>query len=96
MESSVILQRVTSLPQSALAGQAVSDDEALINKKLPKELLLRIFSFLDIITLCRCAQVSKSWNILALDGSNWQRIDLFNFQTDVENIHSEQAAYSKD
>ncbi|CAK7312243.1 F-box/LRR-repeat protein 2 [Vulpes lagopus] len=48
------------------------------------ELLLRIFSFLDIVTLCRCAQISKAWNILALDGSNWQRIDLFNFQTDVE------------
>ncbi|VCW67232.1 unnamed protein product [Gulo gulo] len=44
----------------------------------------RIFSFLDIVTLCRCAQISKAWNILALDGSNWQRIDLFNFQTDVE------------
>ncbi|EGW04706.1 F-box/LRR-repeat protein 2 [Cricetulus griseus] len=26
----------------------------------------------------------EAWNILALDGSNWQRIDLFNFQTDVE------------
>jgi hypothetical protein len=26
----------------------------------------------------------KAWNILALDGSNWQRVDLFNFQTDVE------------
>uniref|UniRef100_H9GK54 F-box and leucine rich repeat protein 2 n=1 Tax=Anolis carolinensis TaxID=28377 RepID=H9GK54_ANOCA len=61
-----------------------NDEEALINKELPKELLLRIFSFLDIITLCRCAQVSKAWHILALDGSNWQRIDLFNFQTDVE------------
>uniref|UniRef100_A0A8C0JDB9 F-box and leucine rich repeat protein 2 n=1 Tax=Chelonoidis abingdonii TaxID=106734 RepID=A0A8C0JDB9_CHEAB len=59
-------------------------DEAPINKKLPKELLLRIFSFLDIVTLCRCAQVSKAWNVLALDGSNWQRIDLFNFQTDIE------------
>ena len=96
--------------------------------------LSRIFSFLDIVTLCRCAQISKveyclaasvnerdelgsnnittkrlgrqnitcsqwmcpshptssltstsqAWNILALDGSNWQRIDLFNFQTDVE------------
>uniref|UniRef100_A0A8C3T3R3 F-box and leucine rich repeat protein 2 n=1 Tax=Chelydra serpentina TaxID=8475 RepID=A0A8C3T3R3_CHESE len=43
-----------------------------------------IFSFLDIVTLCRCAQVSKAWNVLALDGSNWQRIDLFNFQTDIE------------
>ncbi|ERE75854.1 F-box/LRR-repeat protein 2 [Cricetulus griseus] len=63
-----------------------NNDDGLINKKLPKELLLRIFSFLDIVTLCRCAQISKAWNILALDGSNWQRIDLFNFQTDVERI----------
>uniref|UniRef100_A0A8C6PEX2 F-box and leucine-rich repeat protein 2 n=1 Tax=Nothobranchius furzeri TaxID=105023 RepID=A0A8C6PEX2_NOTFU len=55
-----------------------------INKKLPKELLLRIFSYLDVVTLCRCAQVSKAWNVLALDGSNWQKIDLFNFQTDIE------------
>lgn len=61
-----------------------NSDDGLINKKLPKELLLRIFSFLDIVTLCRCAQISKAWNILALDGSNWQRVDLFNFQTDVE------------
>ncbi|XP_056105586.1 F-box/LRR-repeat protein 2 [Rhinichthys klamathensis goyatoka] len=61
-----------------------NSDEALINKKLPKELLLRIFSYLDVVTLCRCAQVSKAWNVLALDGSNWQKIDLFNFQTDIE------------
>ncbi|XP_025769471.1 F-box/LRR-repeat protein 2 [Puma concolor] len=67
-----------------LAEVFSNNDEGLINKKLPKELLLRIFSFLDIVTLCRCAQISKAWNILALDGSNWQRIDLFNFQTDVE------------
>ncbi|KAG5886061.1 hypothetical protein JTB14_009509 [Gonioctena quinquepunctata] len=60
------------------------EDEAPINKKLPKELLLRIFSYLDVVSLCRCAQVSKAWNILALDGSNWQRIDLFDFQKDVE------------
>ena len=32
-------------------------DEALINRKLPKELLLRVFSYLDIISLCRSAQV---------------------------------------
>lgn len=62
----------------------MADDEAQINKKLPKELLLRIFSYLDVVSLCRCAQVSKAWNILALDGSNWQRIDLFDFQKDVE------------
>ncbi|XP_066929041.1 F-box/LRR-repeat protein 2-like [Clytia hemisphaerica] len=55
----------------------------LINKKLPKELLLRVFSFLDIVALCRCAQVSKAWNLLALDGSNWQQVNLFEFQRDV-------------
>jgi len=44
----------------------------------------RVFSFLDIVSLCRCAQVSKYWNILALDGSNWQYVDLFSFQRDVE------------
>lgn len=31
----------------------------LINKKLPRELLIRVFSNLDVVDLCRCAQVSK-------------------------------------
>ncbi|VDD96652.1 unnamed protein product [Enterobius vermicularis] len=56
----------------------------LINQILPKELLLRIFSYLDIVSLCRCAQTCRFWNLLALDGSNWQRVDLFNFQKDVK------------
>ena len=55
----------------------------MINKQLPRELIIRIFSFLDIVSLCRCAQVSKYWNQLALDGSNWQYVDLFTFQRDV-------------
>ena len=33
-------------------------EEALINRKLPKELLLRVFSHLDVVSLCRCAQVT--------------------------------------
>lgn len=37
----------------------LSNEICLINQKLPKELLLRIFSFLDYQSLCRCAQVSK-------------------------------------
>jgi F-box/leucine-rich repeat protein 2/20 len=45
---------------------------------------LRIFSFLDVVSLCRCAQVSKKWHELALDGSNWQCVDLFDFQIDIE------------
>ncbi|XP_063233479.1 uncharacterized protein LOC134537110 isoform X4 [Bacillus rossius redtenbacheri] len=76
---------VNSVKQSYMQLTRVfSDDEAQINKKLPKELLLRIFSYLDVVSLCRCAQVSRAWNVLALDGSNWQRIDLFEFQKDVE------------
>ncbi|KAF3430247.1 hypothetical protein E2986_11564 [Frieseomelitta varia] len=76
---------VTTMKQSYMQLTWVfHDDEAQINKKLPKELLLRIFSYLDVVSLCRCAQVSKAWNVLALDGSNWQRIDLFDFQRDVE------------
>ncbi|VDP14184.1 unnamed protein product [Heligmosomoides polygyrus] len=35
-------------------------------------------------TLCRCAQTCRLWNVLALDGSNWQRVDLFTFQKDVK------------
>lgn len=32
-----------------------NDDELI--KQLPKEILLRIFSYLDVVSLCRCAQV---------------------------------------
>lgn len=35
------------------------DEEALIDKVLPRELLLRVFSFLDVVSLCRAAQVSR-------------------------------------
>ncbi|KAK0417453.1 hypothetical protein QR680_013018 [Steinernema hermaphroditum] len=61
-----------------------SDQQAHINRLLPKELLLRVFSYLDVISLCRCAQTCRHWNCLALDGSNWQHVDLFKFQKDVK------------
>ena len=83
-------------------------DDAPINKMLPKELLLRVFSYLDVVSLCRSAQVkwqikllvlselsrqvSKAWNILALDGSNWQNVDLFEFQVDIEGVVVENLA----
>ena len=37
-------------------------------------------------------QVSKAWNILALDGSNWQNVDLFEFQVDIEGVVVENLA----
>ena len=69
-----------------LTEETVMEDEdetALVDKILPRELLLRVFSFLDVVSLCRAAQVSKAWNSLALDGSNWQSVDLFSFQTEI-------------
>jgi hypothetical protein len=42
--------------------QIIDENTCLLDKKLPKELLLRIFSFLDYQSLCRCAQVSKVKN----------------------------------
>ncbi|KAF8561848.1 hypothetical protein P879_08472 [Paragonimus westermani] len=55
-----------------------------INEKLPKELIIRIFSYLDITTLCKCSQVCKFWYDCAFDGSNWKSINLFEFQRDVQ------------
>uniref|UniRef100_A0A7E4W347 F-box domain-containing protein n=1 Tax=Panagrellus redivivus TaxID=6233 RepID=A0A7E4W347_PANRE len=66
-----------------LPNQPEQTEENLINKKLPKELLLRVFSYLDIVSLCRSAQVCRSWNTLAMDGSNWMQVDLFRFQKDI-------------
>ncbi|KAF7635900.1 F-box domain-containing protein [Meloidogyne graminicola] len=57
---------------------------ALINRMLPTELILRVFSYLDITSLCRCAQICRSWNKLSMDGSNWMDVDLFLFQREVK------------
>ncbi|KRX18259.1 F-box/LRR-repeat protein 2 [Trichinella nelsoni] len=70
--------------QINLHSSAPLNEEGLMNRKLPEELILRIFSYLDIVSLCRCAQVCRTWNILALDGSNWQNVDLFQFQKDIK------------
>ncbi|CAF0843962.1 unnamed protein product [Adineta steineri] len=68
---------------NAQTEQVIDENICLLDTKLPKELILRIFSFLDYQSLCRCAQVSKYWSTLALDGSNWQSIDLKSFQRDI-------------
>jgi F-box and leucine-rich repeat protein 2/20 len=47
--------------------------------KYPKYKLFILFIHFNIIIIF----IFKHWNTLALDGSNWQYVDLFNFQTDV-------------
>lgn len=32
-------------------------DDLELTRNLPREILLRIFSYLDVVSLCRCAQV---------------------------------------
>jgi F-box-like len=58
--------RINNGSQKAL----VSDDmytDGQVNR-LPKELILRIFSFLDLVALCRCASVCKvSFNYIGGD-----------------------------
>lgn len=44
--------------------------------ELPYELALKIFNFLDRTDLGRCAQVSKSWKVLAEDEVLWHRLCL--------------------
>lgn len=46
---------INSSASNGNANVAGSEDE--ISKKLPKEILLRILSYLDVVSLCRCAQV---------------------------------------
>jgi len=41
---------------------------------IPKELSLHILSYLDATSLCRAAQVSKSWKLLADDDQVWHKL----------------------
>ncbi|KAH8872449.1 F-box/LRR-repeat protein [Schistosoma japonicum] len=61
-----------------------SKNNICINDSLPKELIIRVFSYLDITTLCKCSQVCKFWYECAFDGSNWKSINLFDFQRYVQ------------
>ncbi|PAA72694.1 hypothetical protein BOX15_Mlig033201g1, partial [Macrostomum lignano] len=61
----------------------LSVDPPNINERLPKEIILRVFSHLDLVTLCRCSQVCKFWHQLAFDGSIWQNVSLFEYGKDI-------------
>ena len=49
----------------------VTSDEHVIDR-VPDEVAIKIFSYLNPQDLGRCAQVSHHWNNLALDGSLWR------------------------
>ncbi|KAI3383729.1 hypothetical protein SNEBB_005567 [Seison nebaliae] len=56
----------------------------LINVVLPDSILMKIFSNLDIRSLTRCSQVCRHWLLLARHGSNWQYVNLRDYQTEIK------------
>ena len=57
-------QMFSELPDTSDASSA-SSPLAPINSLLPKELLLRVFSFLDVVSLCRSAGITWLVSILS-------------------------------
>ena len=56
-------------------------DENLIDKSIkfeefPSELMLKIFSFFEIVDMIKCSQLSKRIRVICYDKSLWQRINL--------------------
>ena len=47
------------------------------------ELVLHLFSFLDVKTLCRCAQTCTFWNAIAQDQDLWKRLYISNLQLEI-------------
>ena len=57
------------------------EDDNLIGKSIkfeefPSEIMLEIFSFLEIVDLIKCSQTSKRIRFICYDKSLWQRINL--------------------
>ncbi|XP_063712593.1 F-box/LRR-repeat protein 2-like [Symsagittifera roscoffensis] len=69
---------VTNYRIESRSISSINDD------RIPREIFFRVFSFLDLTSLCRCAGVCKKWRELVKDGKNWQVLDLFSFQIAVE------------
>jgi hypothetical protein len=51
-------------------------DKSIGFEEFPNELLLKIFSFLEIVDLIKCSQTSKRIRVICYDDSLWQKINL--------------------
>lgn len=54
--------------------------------QLPQDVLMHIFSFLDLRSLVAAASVSRSWNVAASDNKLWQS-QYFIFFADSDNLY---------
>ncbi|XP_070792048.1 S-phase kinase-associated protein 2 [Pituophis catenifer annectens] len=69
-ESKFLIIHQPRLLQEIVAGTSISWDT------LPDELLLGIFSYLNLTDLLKVSQVCQRWHRLSLDESLWQSLDL--------------------
>ena len=65
--------------KKSLVDQLIEDIDEItrvpfFDISLPKEVGIQIFSHLELKDLCACAQVSKSWKLLAQDKLIWYRV----------------------
>ncbi|XP_006825615.1 F-box/LRR-repeat protein 12-like [Saccoglossus kowalevskii] len=73
----------------AEANSQLLTNQSLANSefgKLPDNIMLDIFSFMDTHDKCRVARVCKSWNRLINDKSLWQHVDLQNCRVNLRNV----------
>ena len=53
---------------------------------LPHEILIAIFSFLNLKDQCQCARVCKSWRRAAYDNFLWFQVDLSDSSVNLKNL----------
>ena len=63
---------------------------------LPNEILVKIFGYLDILDISRCAQISRQLNMISNDTSLWQswkKLSIHNFQPEKKKVPTEFLTY---
>lgn len=62
-------------PQLSLVSREVQDQLKIdFVSTLPNEISYKILSYLDTVSLCKAAQVSRQWRLLADDDAIWHRM----------------------
>ena len=66
-------------PPRKLRRRVIYQDTAAICK-FPEDLLLRIFTYLDVLSILHCSCTCRLWNRLARDRTLWQNVDLIPYR----------------
>ncbi|CAN6860881.1 unnamed protein product [Brassica oleracea] len=69
--------------KQALKRRTKSHEENIDTPSLPQDVLVHIFSLLDVSSLISSSQVSRSWNLATHEGSLWRSRFNLHFSHDV-------------